>query len=80
VPFVDGEEGEAYHRYSEVFLWQQWKGWDQRQHNINARAAENTLRLATGRAISRDPNQPMVSAEDIEMGMGNCLPRDRDHH
>jgi hypothetical protein len=68
VPFADGEEGEAYKRYSEVFLWQQWKGWDQRQHNINARVAENTLRLATVRAISRDPIQPVVCTEDVEWG------------
>ena len=72
IPFEDDEDGEAYKRYSEIFLWQQWKGWTDLEHNINARAAENTLRHATGRAISRYAANPLaglhVTAEDVEWG------------
>jgi hypothetical protein len=68
VPFAGGEDGDAYKRYAEVFLWQHWKGWSPRQHNVNGRAAENTVRLATIRAISRDPVQPSIIAEDVEWG------------
>jgi hypothetical protein len=68
VPFDGGEQGEGYRRYAEVFLWEHWSGWTQRQRNVNGRAAENTIRLATIRAISRDPSQPLIVAEDVEWG------------
>lgn len=63
VPFEDGEDGVAYKRWGEVFVWQQTAGTD-----ITGRAAENTVRLATIRAISRDPAQPVVNLEDVEWG------------
>jgi Protein of unknown function (DUF3987) len=66
VPFDDGEDGEGYKRYAEVFLWEHWNGWTPRQRTVNGRAAENTIRLATIRAISRDPSQPIIIAEDVE--------------
>jgi hypothetical protein len=68
VPFEDGEDGEGYKRYAEVFLWQHWIGWDQRQRDVNGRAAENTIRLATIRAISRNPVNPIIIGEDVEWG------------
>ena len=70
VPFDGGEDGEAYQRWSEVFLWQHWPGWAKRERDLNGRAAENTLRLATVRAISRNPTKPAVTAEDIEWAWG----------
>lgn len=63
VPFDGGEEGEAYRRWGEVFTWQHATGSD-----ITGRAAENTVRLATLRAISRDAGQPLVNVEDVEWG------------
>lgn len=68
VPFLDGEEGDAYKRWIEVFHWQHWKGWTDIERDVNGRAAENTIRLATVRAISRDPKAPAVNVEDIEWG------------
>ncbi len=63
VPFEGGEDGKAYHRWGEVFVWQQTAGTD-----ITGRAAENTVRLATIRAISRNPAEPAVTVEDVEWG------------
>ncbi|MBS7702653.1 hypothetical protein [Chelatococcus asaccharovorans] len=42
--------------------------WDETERHINGRAAENTLRLATLRAISRNPAAPAVAVDDIEWG------------
>ncbi|MFC3322140.1 DUF3987 domain-containing protein [Mesorhizobium cantuariense] len=61
VPFEGGEAGEAYHRWGEVFVWQQSAGTD-----LAGRAAENTVRLATIRAISRNPAEPVVNLDDVE--------------
>ncbi|MDX0555559.1 DUF3987 domain-containing protein [Sinorhizobium medicae] len=66
VPFEGGEQGEAYKRWGEVFLWQHRLGWDEVYNDINGRAAENTIRLATIRAISRDAENPSVSLDDVE--------------
>lgn len=63
-----GESGEAYARWGEVFLWQQSPHWREDARNIIGRASENTLRLATLRAISRIPAAPLVSVEDVEWG------------
>ena len=63
VPFEGDEDGDAYRRWGEVFVWQQSAGTD-----ITGRAAENTIRLATIRAISRAPGQPVVNLEDVEWG------------
>jgi hypothetical protein len=60
------EEGEAYARWCEIFLWQHHQGWDETARAINGRAAENTVRLATIRAISRDSAKPLVMVDDIE--------------
>lgn len=68
VPFVGGESGEAYRRWGEVFVWQHDKSWGEEARNIIGRAAENTVRLATIRAISRNPASPEVSVEDVEWG------------
>lgn len=63
-----GESGEAYARWGEIFMWQNSPHWRGDARNIIGRAAENTLRLATIRAISRHPSAPMVSVEDVEWG------------
>lgn len=66
VPFDGGEHGKAYRRWGEVFLWQHRPGWEEVYNDINGRAAENTIRLATLRAISRDSERPAVTLEDVE--------------
>ena len=58
-----GEDGDAYRRWGEVFIWQQAA-----QSDLAGRAAENTIRLATLRTISRAPAAPAVSLEDVEWG------------
>lgn len=68
IPFQDGEDGEAYRRWGEIFIWQHHASWDETARNINGRAAENSLRLATIRAISRSPSDPVVTVEDVEWG------------
>ncbi|MBX5234108.1 DUF3987 domain-containing protein [Rhizobium sp. NLR4a] len=68
IPFDGGEDGAAYRLWTEVFLWQHDPAWDERQHHINGRAAENTVRLASIRAVSRDPRNPVVTEEDVAWG------------
>lgn len=70
VPFEGDEDGEAYKLWGEIFMWQNWQGWSRQESNINGRAAENTVRLATIRAISRDPLAPVIEVEDVEWGWG----------
>ncbi len=70
VPFVGGEGGEAYKRWGEVFRWQHDNAWTSVERHLNGRTSENTLRLATLRAISRDPAGPAVTTEDVEWGFG----------
>jgi hypothetical protein len=66
LPFEGGQHGEAYKRWGEIFIWQHRPGWDEIYNDINGRAAENTVRLATIRAISRDAQNPSISLEDVE--------------
>ncbi|MGO6848275.1 DUF3987 domain-containing protein [Rhizobium ruizarguesonis] len=66
VPFDGGEQGDAYKRWGEIFMWQHRPGWDEVYNDINGRAAENTVRLATIRAISRDAQNPAISLDDVE--------------
>ena len=66
VHFEGGETGEAYKRWGEVFLWQHRPDWEPVYNDVNGRAAENTLRLATLRAISRNPKKPLVNLADVE--------------
>ncbi|MGR9420646.1 DUF3987 domain-containing protein [Rhizobium leguminosarum] len=66
VPFEGGEQGDAYRRWGEIFMWQHRPGWDEVYNDINGRAAENTVRLATIRAISRDAQRPAISLDDVE--------------
>ncbi|MDX0967976.1 hypothetical protein GHK28_05210 [Sinorhizobium medicae] len=47
-------------------MWQHRLGWDEVESDINGRAAENTVRLTTIRAISRDPDNPTISLNDVE--------------
>lgn len=68
VKMMGGEPGDAYKRYAQVFEWEHWAGWSPRQRDTNGRASENTIRLATVRAISRCPSAPLITAEDIEWG------------
>lgn len=63
VPMVGGNDGEAYRRWGQIFVWQQHA-----QSEVAARAAENTIRLATLRAISRNPGSPAVDLADVEWG------------
>lgn len=63
-----GENGLAYQRWAEIFQWQNDPWWQGDARNIIGRAAENTIRVATIRAISRTPSQPVVTVEDVEWG------------
>ncbi|MGV8939811.1 MAG: DUF3987 domain-containing protein [Allorhizobium sp.] len=63
VPMEGGQDGAAYRRWGEVFIWQQSD-----KSELAGRAAENTIRLATLRAISRDPGGPTVNLDDVEWG------------
>lgn len=65
VPFYDGLNSEAHNAWNSIFLWQYSKAWNDTEVKLRGRAAENTLRLATLRAISRSPFKPMVQADDI---------------
>lgn len=68
IPFAGGESGDAYQLWTQVFLWQHDRGWSEREHHINGRAAENTIRLASIRAVSRDPSAPEITEEDVAWG------------
>ena len=68
IEFEDGEGGDAYRRWGEVFTWQHHEAWNETERNINGPAAENTIRLATIRAISRNPTSPLIAVEDVEWG------------
>jgi hypothetical protein len=68
VPFDGDEDGEAYARWAEVFMWQHHADWSATERGINGRAAENTIRLATIRALSRNPASPAISADDVTWG------------
>ncbi len=68
IEFEDGEGGDAYRRSGEVFTWQHHEAWNETERDINGRAAENTIRLATIRAISRNPTSPLIAVEDVECG------------
>ncbi len=66
VPFLGDEGGAAYKRWGEIFVWQFDPRWPSEKRDIRARAAENTLRLATLRAISKYAANPAITVEDIE--------------
>jgi hypothetical protein len=68
VPIDGGQDGEAYQSWRKIFLWQHSPAWTSTESSINGRAAENAIRLATIRAVSRSPAKPSVSLEDIEWG------------
>lgn len=68
VPFEGGEDGDAYSLWTEVFLWQSDRTWNEREHHVNGRAAENTVRLAAIRAVSRNPAKPAITADDVAWG------------
>lgn len=68
VPFEGGEDGDAYRLWGEVFLWQHDHRWTPTDTGFNGRAAENTLRLATIRALSRNPSDPSVTVDDVRWG------------
>lgn len=68
IPFEGDGEGEAYQRWTQVFDWQHDRAWSIREYHINGRAAENTIRLATVRAVSRRPSDPVITADDVEWG------------
>ena len=68
VPFDGGEGSAAHEAWNAVFLWEKGNAWDAVVAGLNGRAAENTLRLATLRAISRAPSAPAVTVEDVTWG------------
>ncbi|WFS02791.1 DNA-primase RepB domain-containing protein [Rhizobium tumorigenes] len=68
VPFYDGLGSAAHNAWNEIFLWQNDPSWAEVESKLRGRAAENTIRLATLRAISRNPYKPMVSVEDVQWG------------
>ncbi len=47
-------------------MWQHRSSWDEVYSDICGRAAENTIRLATIRAISRDARSPAINLTDVE--------------
>lgn len=65
VPFEGGKGSEAHKAWEAVFMWQHHRAWTQIERDINGRVAENTIRLATVRAISRKPTAPAISIEDV---------------
>lgn len=70
VPMEGGDHGEAYALWAEIFLWQYNKYWAGDERDIIARASENTIRLATLRAISLNPQHPEVTRDDIYWAWG----------
>ncbi|AZO57703.1 DUF3987 domain-containing protein [Mesorhizobium sp. M8A.F.Ca.ET.057.01.1.1] len=66
IPFEGEGDGEAYKRWTEVFDWQHDRAWSIREYHVNGRAAENTIRLATIRAVSRRPSDPVITVDDVE--------------
>ncbi len=68
IPFEDGESGDAYRLWTAVFMCQHDRSWSEREHHINGRAAENTIRLASIRAVSRDPSAPEITEDDVAWG------------
>lgn len=64
------EEGDAYALWSDIFVWQHDPRWRGDARHLVARSAENTIRLATVRAISRRPGSPFVSRDDILWAWG----------
>jgi hypothetical protein len=70
VAMEDGEDGPAYKLWSEIFVWQHDPRWKGDARHLVARSAENTIRLATVRAISRRPSSPFVSRDDILWAWG----------
>lgn len=64
------EEGDAYALWSDIFVWQHDPRWKGDARHLVARSAENTIRLATVRAISRRPGSPFVSRDDILWAWG----------
>jgi len=66
---VPWDDSEAERVFDEVEDWQvSSTDEDPGKHGIVGRAAEQTQKLATLRAISRDPAAPRVTAEDIQWG------------
>ncbi|WEX07386.1 DNA-primase RepB domain-containing protein [Chelativorans sp. AA-79] len=70
IPFDGGEYGKAYNLWADIFRWQSNRGWNEREYNVNGRAAENTIRLASIRAVSRNPADPAITADDVSWGWG----------
>lgn len=68
IPFDGGEGGAAYRLWAKIFLWQNDRAWSDREHHVNGRAAENAIRLAAIRAVSRDASHPIVVEEDVAWG------------
>jgi hypothetical protein len=68
VPFDGGIDSPAHKAWEELFLWQHSRAWDETESKIRGRAAENAIRLATLRAISRNPWKPLVTVEDVQWG------------
>lgn len=70
VPMDGGDTGKAYALWAQIFLWQHDKYWTGDVRDIIARAAENTIRLATLRAISANPKFPEVTYDDVAWAWG----------
>lgn len=69
VPWKGGEDGAAYRLWSKVFMWQHSTSQDAADFaDLVGRIAENVLRLATIRAVSRTPDDPAVDEDDIRWG------------
>lgn len=64
------EEGAAYALWSDIFVWQHDPRWKGDARHLVARSAENTIRLATVRAISRRPGSPFVTRDDVLWAWG----------
>jgi hypothetical protein len=68
VPFYGGLNSAAHKEWEKIFYWQHDTSWSEIEKKIRGRASENTARLATIRAISRNPTKPFVTLEDIQWG------------
>ncbi len=69
IPFEGGLGGPAHEAWNAVFLWQLAASeGDKQTADLIGRAAENTIRIATLRAISRCPSEPAVSVDDVAWG------------
>lgn len=65
VPVEGGNDGVAKALLDAIFRWQTDRRWSLHETQLRARCLENTLRMATLRAISLNPHKPVVTFADL---------------